>query len=318
MSLNYSQITRLDPTRTLTLRRSFEIALTGRFRWLKQLIKKSVVKNDCFGYKVNKTRVDINNHVININNAMQVEQLAFERDLQKVALFMDWLREQINLGILEVVAVSQLGNAVEKAWTNVFIVSAYKKGITRGRQELKNKGYQVPKLDTNSLQATFNHPLHADRAGVVYSRTFESLKGITDEMSKQISGVLAQGIIDGKPPVELAREMTDRVDKIGITRAKILARTEVIRSHHLATIQEYKNWGVEGVTVLAEMITAGDGRVCPICKTKARKNTKFGKGVYTLAQAEGLIPVHPQCRCICLPLDITDNKKLLKKLKKVS
>jgi hypothetical protein len=108
--------------------------------------------------------------------------------------------------------------------------------------------------------------------------------------------------------------MNKKIDSIGKNRATLLARTEIIRSHHHATIQEYENWGAVGVTVLAEWQTAGDGRVCEKCNAIARRQTKFGNGVYTLSQALPMIPVHPQCRCVCLPLDITDNMELRSKL----
>jgi len=154
--------------------------------------------------------------------------------------------------------------------------------------------------------------------GLIYTRTYRGLKGITDEMDKQISQVLAQGMAEGRNPNTIAKALADRVDKIGITRARILARTEVIRAHHTATIQEYKNWGVVGVKVLAEWVTAGDSRVCPDCLRMSRKDNGFGKGIYTLDQIAGLIPLHPQCRCVALPMDITDNEELQEKLREAA
>ena len=74
----------------------------------------------------------------------------------------------------------------------------------------------------------------------------------------------------------------------------MLARTEVIRAHHIATIQEYRNWAIEGVIVKAEWMTAGDDRVCPKCEALQGK-------IFTLDEIELLIPLHPNCRCIALP-----------------
>jgi len=311
-----------DPTRTLTLRKAFESALFVRFRWLKGLINTSIVTNDCFGLKIPNRGInpDYFSLVVNQVGPIDSERFAFERDPKKVTLFMDWLREQTELGILEIVVGTQIGQAVEKAWTNKYIQTAYQRGMIRGVTELNNKGYQVPSFDKipGGITAAFNRPFHLDKVGLVYTRTFEGLKGITDEMSKQISRTLAQGIADGKGPMELARQLNDRVDKIGITRSRILARTEIIRAHHVATIQMYDNWGAVGVKVMAEWITAEDGRVCPDCSSMARRDKGFGKGIYTLDQAMGLIPFHPQCRCVCIPLDITDNEELQQKIKDVA
>jgi hypothetical protein len=78
----------------------------------------------------------------------------------------------------------------------------------------------------------------------------------------------------------------------------MIARTETIRAHHLANIQEYRNWAVAGVIVQAEWVTAGDNRVCLKCGEMAKA------GPYTLDQIETMIPAHPMCRCIALPKPI--------------
>lgn len=301
-----------DPSRTLTLRRSFESALYKRFRWLKGLINTSIITNDAFGLKID-TDLSVpgrSAESFRMNQAGPIpkEKFAFERDPKKVSLFMDWLREQIDLGILEIVPGEQLGQAVEIAWTNQYIQTAYQKGMLRARQELNNKGYEVPTYDDapGGLIGAFNRPFHADKVGIIYSTTFEGLEGITNEMVKQSSGILARGIAEGKNPREIAKQINDRVDKIGITRARTLARTSIIQAHHAATIQEYRNWGVAGVSVLAEWVTAEDSRVCEKCKQMARKNNGYGRGIFTLDQIEGLIPLHPNCRCVAIPVDVTD------------
>ena len=73
-----------------------------------------------------------------------------------------------------------------------------------------------------------------------------------------------------------------------------MARTEVIRAHHQATIAEYRQFGVEGVNVKAEWLTAGYG-VCQQCLDLERG------GPYTLDQSEGTIPAHVNCRCCAIP-----------------
>ena len=143
------------------------------------------------------------------------------------------------------------------------------------------------------MSSVFNAPIHVDRIGLLYTRTFSELKGITQAMDQQISRVLAQGIAEGRNPREIARILNNRVDKIGITRARALARTEIIRAHHQATIAEYKQFGVEGVKVKAEWLTAGYG-VCPECSDLEGR-------VFTLDKIEGMIPLHPNCRCVAIP-----------------
>jgi len=284
---------RADPTRTLMLRRKYSAALYKRFRKLKGDIRTSLVTNDAFGLRV--------------NIPLSARQFVFQRDPEKVESFLIWLQKQVDDGILEAYFGNQLGSPIENSWANIYIRQAYEKGVNRAQVEMKTAGYLIP--ETASVATAMQVPFHIDRVGLLYTRNFTSLKGITDEMSKQISIVLAEGMATGKGPVEIANIINDRVDKIGITRARTLARTEVIRSHHMGMVQEMRNWGVVGVKVLAEWVTAGDGRVCSLCKPLDGK-------VFTLDKVEFMLPKHPQCRCIIIPLDVTDNEKLKRKIEK--
>lgn len=305
---NLRVLKQVDPTRTLTLRKTLERKITKRFRWLKGQINNSIITNDCFGLKIPQND---NKIIISINEPIEKNKFAFENNNNKINLFIEWLQKQTDNGVLETITNTPIIQAIENAWTNKYITTAYKKGIIRGRQELKNKGYIVPELQGGfDLQSTFNSNVNKDAIAVLYSRMYKGLKNITDEMLKQVFNVLAQDITENKGPNEIVKEINDRIEKIGITRSRKLAQTEIVRAHHQATIKEYERWGVVGVTVLAELLTAGDDRVCSICKEASRKNNGFGEGVYTLDQAMGLIPIHALCRCCCIPIDVVNNKKI--------
>jgi len=96
---------------------------------------------------------------------------------------------------------------------------------------------------------------------------------------------------EGKNPRTIARELykdvKNRVDKIGKVRSRMIARTEIVRAHHIANIQEYRQAEVEGVKVQAEWVTGAGA--CPICIGLAEDK------VYTLDEIEALIPAHPNC-----------------------
>jgi len=305
---NLRVLKQVDPTRTLTLRKTLERKITKRFRWLKGQINKSIITNDCFGLKIPQ---NTNYVVISINEPIPKNKFALESNAKKINSFIDWLQNQTDTGILETITNTPIEQAIGNIWTNKYITNAYKKGIARGRQELKNKGYIVPELQGGfDLQSTFNSSANKDTVEVLYSRTYIGLKGIIDEMLKQVFNVLAQDITENKSPNEIAKEINDRVEKVGVTRSKKLAQTEIVRAHHQATIKEYERWGAIGVAVLAELLTAGDDRVCSICKKAALKDNGFGKGIYTLEQAMGLIPLHSSCRCCCIPVDVVNNEKI--------
>ncbi|MAK86382.1 MAG: hypothetical protein CMK96_05475 [Pseudomonas sp.] len=273
---------RYDPTRTTILRQRFEAEIVRRFRRLARLIRERVGEEDGFGLKANAGQFD------------------FPRSDQKVGAFMDWLQGQVNEGILEVRVGEALGRASQRAWTNVYIQSAYQKGLAQSASRMRAEGAQVaPEWVTDA----FTRPFHADRVGLVYTRTFNDLKGITDEMDKQISRELANGLSQGLGPMDIARSLTDRVEKVGITRARMLARTEVIAAHAEASLNVYEEAEADGVMIEAEFATAGDAQVCQQCRDAA------AAGPYSLDKARGMIPLHPNCRCAFIPV-LADPRKV--------
>ena len=241
----------------------------------------------------------------------------FPRTADKMDGFMRWLQLQVDKGILETTQYARVGSGIEQEWTNTFIYDSYKRGVIRARYELGKAGYAAPSVEeSGGVNAILSSPFHVDRVGVLYTRVFSDLKGITTAMDTQISRVLAQGLVDGDHPRLLARKLVSTIDgagmgELGITdsigrfipakrRAQTLARTEIIRAHHAANMQEYKNWQVRGFTVIAEFITAGDDRVCAEC-------AGYHGNRYTMEEAEYMIPVHPNCRCIIIPVGKESN-----------
>ena len=294
--------TKYDPTMTTALRNAFAGEMNRRFRELIKVVKIAIVDKDCFGLKQVRT--------FQLTPPFE-GAFAFPRSAQKIDAFMKWLEEQVEKGLLTTAQYEQIGTAVEAVWTNLYVYDSYKRGVIRARRELIAAGVDVPTIEeSGGIGVIMGTPFHMDRVGLLFTRVFSDLQGITDAMDAQISRILAQGIIDGDGMMLLARKIVatingDGVDKLGITdtlgrfipakrRAEMLARTEIIRAHHLATIQEYRNWGVLGIKVKAEWNTAGDDRVCEKCASLEGR-------VFTLDEIEGKIPLHPMCRCMALP-----------------
>ena len=275
-----------DPTRTTTLRQRFEGEASRRFRNVAGIIREAVVDLDVLGLRDPKTPT-VNRDAPGVG----ARAFDFESTPQKISGFMQWLRRMEDEQVLDIMPGQTVEQAAARGWSNIYIRNAYQKGIAHAGQQMRRAGAEVA---PRWIDAAFARPIHADRAGILYTRTFKALQGITDEMDKQISRILADGMIEGVNPLEMARRMTDRVDKIGRTRARVLARSEVINAHAESSLNAYAEAGLEGVSARAELATAGDGRVCERCQALEGK-------VYTIAEARGLIPVHPGCRCAWLP-----------------
>ncbi len=294
-----------DPTHTLSLRNMFAKDMLRRFNSIISVIKVSVIERDCFGLSTK-----IKTHEV---SPAGWEAFNYTLSKDKVIKFMEWLQAQVDAGVLDIREFEQLGTAIDAAWQNKYLYDSYKRGVLRARYELQKAGYPVPSIESSGgIEMVLANPFHVDRLGLIYTRSYNELKGITDAMDSAISRVLAQGLADGDGPTLLARKLVATINGQGIgdlgmtdtlgryispiARAEMLARTEIIRAHHLATIQEYRNWGLLGIRVEAELVTAGDTRVCSKCENLAKN------GPYTLDQAENLIPAHPNCRCVALPI----------------
>ncbi len=306
-----------DPTHTTTIRNQFVSGMNRRWRRVRGLIRAAVVDQDCFGLT---GAGPLPTAPVGYAAGLPGRRaFAFERSGDKVQAFRNWLDQMIAANIFEEASLPGTGlgrsphpGRAGKWWGNRYIQTAYQKGIANTRRDLLSAGYDLGStpLGSAALTAAFNHPVHIDRAGLVYTRVYEQLRGITNQMGTQISQVLAQGIMDGRAPRDIARLLNKTISGIGGTleltdtlgrfipaerRAQMLARTEVIRAHHLAGVAEMRSWGVVGVSVQAEFRTAADDRVCEECA--ALHGQRF-----TIDEIEGMIPVHPQCRCKAYPI----------------
>jgi SPP1 gp7 family putative phage head morphogenesis protein len=276
-----------DPTRTVTLRRQFEAAMVERFRRLIELIEQQVVDLDGFNLEPQGLKAASIREAFHVNRP----RFDFPRSEQKVAAFMRWLKDAERFAILGVAEGFPLERAARTSWANVYIDTAYQRGIAEAGARLRAAGAKVAE---SWISSAFNRPVHADRVGQIYTRVFSALNGVTQEMDRQISKTLAQGLAEGRNPRQLARILADRVEKIGITRARVIARTEVIAAHADATLNSYQEAGIEGVEVEAEWITAGDELVCNLCEPMEGR-------VFEIDEARNMIPLHPNCRCSWRP-----------------
>jgi len=309
-----------DPTATKQLRARYAAEAYRRFRALKGAILTSVVERDGFGIggrdgnspgpgqnaddaAALAANLDLDVHEaeamlavqdagINISPA-RPNGFAFPSDPDKADAFEDWLQEQVDRGILEV-GRAKRNVAAGTPWQNTYIRQAYSRGVTHADAALADMGIID---DEERIQEVFNAPKHADGVAMVYSRAYNELQGVTDEMGQQISRELAAGLSQGENPRKIARRMNDRVEKIGITRARTVARTEVVRAHNEGGLNRYQSVEsrLDGVEVLAEWSTAQDSDVCPICMS-------FESQTFDLKESRGRIPAHPNCRCVWLPV----------------
>lgn len=311
----YNQARHMDPSRSITLRNAFSADVTKRFRTIRRAIFRAIVDQDVFGLAPPPK-------MLTLQLDLPRRTFAFKTDDEKVDAFMTWLRQNDSIEILDLFPGEERTVVGNVKYAKVYIDSAYKKGIRLAEREMRKRGLFVPKREPETvlaIEAAFRRPIHADKVAQIYQRVYSDLRNITKDMEEEIAEELAQALADGIGPRQAARRLQDRIEKHrstlaldldfitktgrrfrmrAKTRAIIIARTEIIRAHHVATINTYREAGVEGVRVLAEWRTAGDDRVCERCEALEGR-------IFTLDEIEGLIPLHPQCRCVALPARIT-------------
>lgn len=304
-----------DPSRSIALRNAFARAMRNRFGAFNKIVTEVIVDDNVFGIVVNRKPGQ--------------GAFAFPSAKDKLNAFTAWMEQQMVDDILQVTRSETAADSVDAAWPNKYIQEAYKRGVIRARNQIRGRALpdrdvaevivmarrrrsriRIPSLsETGGIGSVLMTPGHIDTLGLLYTRVFNELKGITEAMAQQIGRVLAQGLASGLSSDTIARQIRQVITGIGedlsITdslgrhipaarRAMLMARTEIIRAHAEAQLQEFENWGIHGVTAKAELLTAQDQRVCLRCII-------LEKRVMTIDEARGLIPVHPACRCIWVP-----------------
>ena len=190
-------------------------------------------------------------------------------------------------------------------WLLEYFKEAYDRGVSKSNSDLARTlgRNQIPEIFS-----AFDLPYHIEKTGFLFSRDFTQLRGITEAMGQQINLHLSDGLLQGYNPKKIAKKLNERVDKIGITRSKLLARTEIINTHNLGYVNEGLRLSeVLGEEVVYEWISSGDGKVRPEHTTRNRKIYSYDKVIQLIGE--------PNCRCSigAIPIaEIEDKSKVIR------
>lgn len=221
----------------------------------------------------------------------------------KVKEFQKWLRTQLSSTLR--------GQSEEQLWQE-YIMAGFRKGAgrafedtTRTERALASVSERGPDFYHGTreefLRSAFGRPVAVEKVKLLAGRAYDDLEGVTSEMSTRMSRVLTDGLVQGKSPRDIARDMTKQVD-ISRDRALTVARSELIRAHASGQLEALEQLGVEEVGVAVEWSTTGDDAVCPLCSAMEGV-------VLKLAEAEGMIPRHPNCRCSFIPSNVGEDEE---------
>ena len=114
---------------------------------------------------------------------------------------------------------------------------------------------------------------------------------VGEETASRLSQVLSSGYEEGLSIDQIARQIEAEFSYFSDVRAQRIARTEVMQASAQGAIEGYKDAGVEDL----EFYCALDERTCPDCMA-------LHKEIFAVGESEGVITVHPSCRCVWLPV----------------
>jgi len=266
----------IDPTKTLLIRNRASKEIDKRFMPIRKFVRDVIY--------VGK--------LVTNSSLVQPRKYEFLRDQEKIAEFNRDLQLLIDKEILDIAdGVIQPKNY----WLNIHMGQAYDKGARKTRLAVERG---IPSLTKLPGYSPLANPFHVERAELIYTRVFNDMKNVTDTMRGQMSRVLADGMLRGNNPKTVAKEMIGRVDSIGIVRAKLIARTEIVESHNQASILEGSLLSKEtGIKEQYIWIGADDGRERP---THIARNNN----IYSKEEVLSMIG-EPNCRCsVSLYIDI--------------
>ena len=282
---------RSDPSRTLTLRKKYEREMRRRFAVLKRQVIELVALEDVFGLRAQRAGLaSLVNARGDDGASLQVNtRFAGMPPAEQLQAFGAWMEDVIERELL---------GPEDLPWMEDLINDSYAKGGGRAyadvrRIELLPQEYAAGGK-TEFLRGMLGGPVGTERVKALAARNFTELKGVTQAMAQQIKRELIEGLVLGEHPSVVARRLTNRLDKIGVTRARTIARTEIIRAHAEGQLDAFELLQQQQIKILAEWSTAGDDRVCPLCLPMDGR-------ILTIKEARGTIPLHPNCRCVFIP-----------------
>jgi len=147
----------------------------------------------------------------------------------------------------------ELDRLIVGDWQEKYQRRSYQLSIDRANQELKRQGVRLTSLEGGSaltalelsaVIASFDsiapnlfNPVHQEALAFLFTRSFEALSGLSQEMARNVRTILFNGAQQGLGINEIARQINERVS-VGRSRARLIAQTETIQAFQRGTINQ--------------------------------------------------------------------------------
>ena len=156
-------------------------------------------------------------------------------------------------------------------------------------------GVDFEKISKQTVDAALKYPW----SGTNYSENIWENRNL---LVKNVRKTIIRGAVKGESISAMTHNLRDKVESSAYN-ARRLIRTETMHFIHQGHMDAYRRLGIDEVYV----IVAADERLCSECMANDGR-------VFTLAEAELLLPAHPNCRCTYAPTE----KAIMEALKRIA
>lgn len=183
-----------------------------------------------------------------------------------------------------------------RSWASSWAEAGYKKGVERAYYDAKK--YAPDSMDAKNKSAFVNDikRKYQDSLMAAGDRAEVAMQAIASDLRSQIVREVSSLAKNGASAKEMDKAVKDITERITNKRVKPLTSDSIVESFAEGQLDSFSELGVSEVGVDVEFVwvTAGDENVCPQCQDQEGKT-------YSIEDARGLIPLHPNCRCAFVP-----------------
>jgi hypothetical protein len=157
-----------------------------------------------------------------------------------------------------------------------------------------------------SAEQQLQQPAYLDRLRLVHGRTFESMKGLTNDMTAQLRVTLTEGMARGVGIRDLKGMINKRLG-IGMVRAERIARTEINVAYRAAYLDEAKDLNEDALKDDEWIIQQAHRSA--LADTSRRLHMARHGTIHTIrAQKDWWATGSNSINCLCSTLDVLVNK----------
>ena len=141
-------------------------------------------------------------------------------------------------------------------------------------------------------QFDLNFLRNEDRLQTLQKYVFDNIKGMNGDIADKLRQVVSRGVIN-LDPISVIQEEVKKVMDVGIDRARMIARTEMVRAQNMGHIDAARQTGLKLVKRWDAHL---DARTSPVCRALDGKTVGMDEKFIYQGQEFDAPPAHPNCR----------------------